>query len=246
MRTAASCLVLLVLAHAASAQDRFVSIAAPKGDSLVGDWTSPELGREDIRVRSTGDSTLSASAPGVFVAQCFIEGTSLIGLARFQAPRTLGSGDWSRFLLLRATWASPTTLKVTWSSPANGKSVSEETWYFLPPPASASGNAATPAASGALPRFGDYVYVEVLAEAVTRVSPSYPDEAREKHVDGTVMVQALVGTDGFVKDVRVVKSIPLLDEAAKAAVRQWRFNPALAHGNPIAVWVGVPVKFSIH
>jgi protein TonB len=97
-----------------------------------------------------------------------------------------------------------------------------------------------------LPKFGDYVYVEELPEAVTRVPPSYPDLAREAGVDGTVMVQALVGKDGKVKDVRVVKSIPMLDEAAKSAVRQWVFKPALSNNKPVAVWVGVPVKFSLH
>ena len=97
-----------------------------------------------------------------------------------------------------------------------------------------------------LPKFGDYVYVEELPEAVTRIPPTYPDLAREAGVDGTVMVQALVGKDGKVKDVRVVKSIPMLDESAKAAVRQWVFKPALSNNKPVAVWVGVPVKFSLH
>ncbi|MEQ1831883.1 MAG: energy transducer TonB [Candidatus Eisenbacteria bacterium] len=97
-----------------------------------------------------------------------------------------------------------------------------------------------------LPKFGDYVYVEELPEAITRVPPQYPDLAREAGVDGTVMVQALVGKEGKVKDVRVVKSIPMLDEAAKTAVRQWVFKPALSNNKPVAVWVGVPVKFSLH
>jgi len=97
-----------------------------------------------------------------------------------------------------------------------------------------------------MPKFGDYVYVEELPEAVTRVPPVYPDLAREAGVDGTVMVQALVGKDGKVKDVRVVKSIPMLDENAKSAVRQWVFKPALSNNKPVAVWVGVPVKFSLH
>ncbi len=98
----------------------------------------------------------------------------------------------------------------------------------------------------AMPKFGDYVYVEELPDAVTRVAPIYPDLAREAGVDGTGMVQALVGKDGKVHDVRVVKSIPMLDEAAKLAVRKWVFKPALSNNKPVAVWVGVPVKFSLH
>jgi len=97
-----------------------------------------------------------------------------------------------------------------------------------------------------LPKFGEYVYVEELPEAVTRVLPQYPDIAREAGVDGIVMVQALVGKDGGVKDTRVVNSIPMLDAAAVAAVKQWVFKPALSNNKPVAVWVAVPVKFSLH
>lgn len=103
-----------------------------------------------------------------------------------------------------------------------------------------------PPAEDDTPKFGEYVYVEELPEAVTRVPPQYPDLAREAGVDGTVQVQALVGKDGKVRDVRVTKSIPMLDDAAKNAVRQWVFKPALSNNKPVAVWVAVPVKFSLH
>jgi protein TonB len=96
------------------------------------------------------------------------------------------------------------------------------------------------------PAFGTYVYAEELPEVITKVNPVYPEMAREANVDGTVMVQALVGKDGKVHDVRVVKSIPLLDQSAQDAVRQWIFKPALANNKPVAVWVGVPVRFSLH
>ena len=97
-----------------------------------------------------------------------------------------------------------------------------------------------------LPKFGEYVYVEELPEAITKAKPVYPDLAREAGVDGTVMVQALVGKDGKVKDTRVVKSIAMLDGAAEAAVKQWVFKPALSNNKPVAVWVAVPVRFTLH
>jgi TonB family protein len=96
-----------------------------------------------------------------------------------------------------------------------------------------------------LPRFGEYVYVEELPEAVSKVPAQYPATARRMAVDGTVMVQALVGKDGLVKDTRIVKSIPLLDQAAEDAVRKWVFKPALTNNKPVAVWVAVPVKFTL-
>jgi protein TonB len=86
-----------------------------------------------------------------------------------------------------------------------------------------------------LPKFGEYVYVEELPEVITRVSPVYPDLAREAGVDGSK-----------VKDTKVTKSIPMLDAAAIAAVKQWVFKPALSNNKPVAVWVAVPVKFTLH
>ena len=94
--------------------------------------------------------------------------------------------------------------------------------------------------------FGDYVYVEELPEAIVKVTPHYPDSARVAGVDGTVMVQAHVCACGQVGETRIVRSIPLLDAAAATAVRQWVWKPALTAGEPVAVWVGVPVRFSLH
>jgi protein TonB len=93
------------------------------------------------------------------------------------------------------------------------------------------------------PRPGDYVYIKELPEAVSRVRPEYPEELRRRGIEGTVMVQVLVATDGLVEDVRIVKSIPDLDPYAVAAAREWKFKPALAGGKPVATWVGVPIKF---
>src|SRR5215831_4698133 len=100
--------------------------------------------------------------------------------------------------------------------------------------------------SDALPAFGEFVNVEELPEPITKVPPDYPEIARASGTEGTVMLQALVGKDGKVKDVRVVKSVPVLDDAAVKAVKQWVFKPALSNNKPVAVWVAVPVRFSLH
>jgi protein TonB len=106
------------------------------------------------------------------------------------------------------------------------------------------GTQATPD-DGRLPAFGEYVHADQLPVAVSTVQPVYPEEARQARVEGTVMVQALVGKDGFVKDARVTGSIPALDDAALEAVRQWVFSPATSQGLPVAVWVAVPVRFQL-
>ncbi len=94
-----------------------------------------------------------------------------------------------------------------------------------------------------LPKPGDYVYVDELPEAIQRVAPEYPAEARRAGIQGTVMVQARVLPDGSVGETLLVSSIPALDAAAVACVKQWRFKPGAAEGRPVAVWVGIPVKF---
>lgn len=102
------------------------------------------------------------------------------------------------------------------------------------------------AVDGALPKFGEYVYVDELPEVAHRVEPDYPDLARQAGVSGLVLVQALVDRDGAVKDVRITKSIPMLDAAAAHAVRAWTFKPARSGGRPVAVWVAAPVNFRLH
>ncbi|MGH7729734.1 MAG: energy transducer TonB [Candidatus Eiseniibacteriota bacterium] len=85
-----------------------------------------------------------------------------------------------------------------------------------------------------------------MPEPLRRIAPSYPEEARERNVTGVVQVRALVRTDGAIERARVSRSVPLLDQAALDAVRQWRFKPAICGGRPVAVWVTIPVRFSIH
>ena len=98
----------------------------------------------------------------------------------------------------------------------------------------------------ALPQYGEYVYVEEFPEAITKVTPEYPDLARQSSMEGTVLIQALVGKDGRVKDTRIVKSNPVFDQAAEKAVKQYVFKPALSNNKPVAVWVAVPIRFVLN
>lgn len=89
----------------------------------------------------------------------------------------------------------------------------------------------------------EYVPTDTPAEPLYTVPASYPEVARQMGASGTVVVQALVGTDGRVAVTRVLKSIPALDAAAEDAVRRWRFKPAQADGVPVETWVSVPIQF---
>ena len=77
------------------------------------------------------------------------------------------------------------------------------------------------------------------------VPPTYPQIAIAAHLSGTVIVEAIIGVDGAVRDARVLRSIPLLDEAALTAVRQWRYSPTTLNGIPVAVVMTVSVRFEM-
>jgi len=74
---------------------------------------------------------------------------------------------------------------------------------------------------------------------------SYPKRAMDTNQQGTVLVRALVGTDGRPRDVRIweTSGFRLLDSAAETAVRGWNFEPAYWNGRITEAWVQVPVHF---
>jgi protein TonB len=80
---------------------------------------------------------------------------------------------------------------------------------------------------------------------VTYVPPVYPEIARRNRVEGIVLIQAIIGPDGEVRDVRVLRSVALLDQAALEAVRQWRYTPPLLNGVPVPVIMTVTVSFQL-
>ncbi|MFY2558750.1 energy transducer TonB [Corallococcus terminator] len=81
-----------------------------------------------------------------------------------------------------------------------------------------------------------------------QLTPEYPRRARVDGVQGLVLVRIIVGTDGEVETehTRIIRSIPMLDAAAIAAVNRWRFSPAIGRqGKPVRVILELPVQFSL-
>jgi protein TonB len=64
-------------------------------------------------------------------------------------------------------------------------------------------------------------------------------------VQGVVILEVIIGSDGKVQDARVLRSIPLLDQAAVDAVRQWEFTPTLLNGSPVPLVMTVTVQFTL-
>jgi hypothetical protein len=101
-----------------------------------------------------------------------------------------------------------------------------------------------------------YTYADTLPDLIHRVDPEYPRSTFARGIEDTLPVLVLVCRNGLVLDAYVPPSYlvgtrdeqpierdPKLVEAALAAARQYIFKPAMAAGQPIAVWIHVPVAF---
>lgn len=111
----------------------------------------------------------------------------------------------------------------------------------VPPPSVEVAESSAPsdlvrAASGPteMPAFGAKVSQGIIdASLIRKVEPTYPIDARLRRLSGPVILDATIGEDGSVKTVSVVSGAALLANAAKSAVREWRFSPAKLDGKPI-------------
>jgi len=77
------------------------------------------------------------------------------------------------------------------------------------------------------------------------VDGTYPLLAGQMAVQGSVLLQALIGADGTVEDLRVLSGPTILVSAAREAVLQWRFKPYLQNGKPVETQARVTVSFTI-
>jgi protein TonB len=84
---------------------------------------------------------------------------------------------------------------------------------------------------------------ERLAEAIP---PSYPALAQHMNVQGSVVLQAVIGADGSVQNLRVMSGPQILATAAQQAVRDWRFKPVFQNGQAVETRATITVKFSIN
>lgn len=82
-------------------------------------------------------------------------------------------------------------------------------------------------------------------EKIHDIAPVYPPVAQAARIEGVVIIEATIGVDGRVQDAHVLRSAPLLDEAALAAVRQWIYTPTRLNGLPVSVVMTVTVRFQL-
>jgi TonB family protein len=80
---------------------------------------------------------------------------------------------------------------------------------------------------------------------IKSVDPIYPTEARKNGVEGVVILEAKTDERGNVADVRILRSIPALDQAAMDAVKQWKYEPKVIKGKPVPEVFTVTVRFML-
>ena len=103
----------------------------------------------------------------------------------------------------------------------------------MPPPPQTGGGAGN-----------NFVAFDTKPEIVSYAPPQYTEFAREAGLEGLVLVDVLVGTDGRVKVARIQKSVhPVLDKAALDAAQKCRFSPGKQRNIPVEVWVTLPYSF---
>ena len=113
----------------------------------------------------------------------------------------------------------------------------------VPAPAPATpGNTSTVAANG-----GEHVQMSPsMAQMVERpVEPNYPMLAKQMKVQGSVVLQALIGREGSIQDLRVLSGPAILSTAAMDAVKQWHFRPYFQSGAPVETEARITVNFTI-
>jgi len=113
-----------------------------------------------------------------------------------------------------------------------------------PPPAAAA-HTAPPAENAPAPKRIRISGVQ-MARLVHRVEPDYPVLARQMRVAGVVQLEGIIGTDGRLRELRVLSGHPLLARAALDAVRQWIYEPTLLGGDPVEVIAPITVTFRLN
>ena len=137
-----------------------------------------------------------------------------------------------------ATAPSEGTAPIPGAVPGQGNSSRWKSIFSTAPPAPPPAPASTPS------RIQVSRGVEA-ARLVFMVKPIYPQIALQARIEGTVVLEAVVGTDGSVESLRYVSGPPLLVQAAIDAVRQWRYQPTLLNGKPVSVETTITVIFTL-
>jgi len=86
---------------------------------------------------------------------------------------------------------------------------------------------------------------EMAKNKISGPVPKYPEEAKKERIQGTIVLDAIIGKDGTVEELTVASGPKELQQSALDAVRQWKYKPFLLNGDPIEVKTTVNVIYSL-
>jgi periplasmic protein TonB len=101
---------------------------------------------------------------------------------------------------------------------------------------------------GSAPKIGavtNAIGRERISSDAAQSDSSYPLLAQNMNVQGSVVLQAIIGADGIIENIHVLSGPPILAAAAQQAVREWRFKPVLQNGQPVETKANITVNFTI-
>lgn len=97
----------------------------------------------------------------------------------------------------------------------------------------------------ALPTPTEEYLVSEMPQVLSEIKPSYPQEARDKRIDGAVVLDILIDQNGNVRDAKVVEGEPIFWDGALAAIRKFKFKPAKVDGESVAVRIQYRIVFEL-
>jgi len=86
---------------------------------------------------------------------------------------------------------------------------------------------------------------EAIKNAKEKVEPEYPAMAKQLHLEGAVQLEARIGENGAVEDVKPLTGNAVLMNSAVAAMKKWRFSPFLADGKPVKAIADLSFQFKL-
>jgi TonB family protein len=210
-----------------------------------------ELAREQVVDARTVSATGSA---GDYVQALVEVAASQIGPRPAFASEFMGRGSLKRRVELLLSTTRESRSKLIGSAGAIGCCLMIAAWASaraLPLPWADGATADHAAVSSAEQKSGDSSKpIRVGGEAqeeklVKKVTPVYPKEAKQKHVQGKVVLDVTISKEGHVTSVEVVSGPTELVQSAVDAVKQWEYRPTLLNGQPVEVTSNVWVNYTL-
>jgi TonB family protein len=208
----------------------------------------------NVIVNAAGDVTSTEPGPsGGGGAMVHHDDQNLSERAEFVAtkPRafadaaTAAARQW-KFEPANAQWRCTFSFRFRAGSPDSSEAGEDAKLSIGSPAPSTPSGTARPGETASTPRTGPVrVGLGYLKppQKMIDVKPLYPDEARAAKAKGVVLLEVTIAADGSVSKALVLRSIPMLDQAAIDAVTQWKFQPPLLNGAPVEVEMLIFVNF---